>query len=59
MNKKRHDTHFLKAKKTGANSKLFFNSGSKEFLPIIHLNFYNVSVTTNTNVFCKEGLEPN
>ncbi len=40
MNTKRHNRHFLKAKKTRANSKLLSNSRSKEFPLISHGVFF-------------------
>jgi hypothetical protein len=48
----------LKAKKTGANSKLLLNSGSKEFHPISHVFFNDLSVI-EASVFCEDGPEPN
>jgi hypothetical protein len=48
----------LKAKKTGANSKLLLNSGSKEFHPISHVFFNDLSVI-EASVFCEDSPEPN
>jgi len=59
MNTKRHDGHIVKVKKARTNSKIFFNSRSKEFLLIsFFFFFYNVSVI-EASVFCKKTLEPN
>ncbi len=59
---KRDDEHkkgtILKAKKTGATSKLLLNSGSKEFPLVSHFIFYDLSVI-EANVFCENGPEPN
>jgi hypothetical protein len=58
--RKRHDNeHFLKAKKTRANLKLLFNSGSEEFPLVSCVFFYSASVMTEASVFGEEGLEPN
>jgi hypothetical protein len=57
MNTKRHDVHFLKAKKT-TNSKLLLHSRSKEFPPVSCALFNDANVT-KVNVFCKEGPKPN
>ncbi len=58
MNIKRHDVHFLKAKKTKTNSKLFLSSRSKEFSHVSCV-FFNDANVTKAIVFCKEGLKPN
>lgn len=58
MNTKRHDGHFLKVKKIGANSKLFLNLRSKEF-PFVSCVFFNNASVIEVCVFCKEGLKSN
>jgi hypothetical protein len=49
-NTKRHNKHFLNAKKTKVNSKLPFNSRLKEF-PLVSCVFFNDMNVTETSFF--------
>jgi hypothetical protein len=55
MNRKRHNEHFLKAKKTRANLKLFRIKGISS--PIMSF-FHDANVTIDVSVFCEEDLKP-